>query len=53
MDPSTETTLLLVLSLACVVALVHFPVKESKDLKGVQMGTNLGVRDFHCCGGTR
>jgi len=38
MDPSTETTLLLVLGLACVATLVLFPNKGSKDPRGVQEG---------------
>jgi len=44
MDPSTETTLLLVLGLACVAALVLLPFKEDEDSSGIRAGVRASVR---------
>jgi len=51
MDPSTKTTLLLVLGLACVATLVLLLKKESEEQRGVQ--PSASVRGSHHCGGVR
>jgi len=51
MDSSTETIMLLLLSLSCVAALIMVPIKEGEDSLGVR--ANMGVRGSHRRGGAR
>jgi len=44
MDSSTETTLFLVLGLACVTALVLLPFKEDEDTSGIRAEIRARVR---------
>jgi len=47
MDSSTETTLLMVLGLACVAALVLLPFKEDEDSSGIRAEIQARVRGSH------
>jgi len=44
MDSFTETTLLLVLGLVCVVSLAFLPIKEDEDASGIRAGIQAGAR---------
>ena len=47
MDSLSETTLLIVLGLACVVVLVLLPFKEDKDASGIRAGIRTRVTGSH------
>jgi len=47
MNSFTETTLLLVLGLACVVALVLLPFKEDEDASGIRARIRTRVTGSH------